>query len=93
MPVNPRTLIRRHHHRSRLRYSGSPCWTTSRYAISASVGTKTPARISKYCGLDPTDGTLQQCFTCGAHIAVQTRAAEAFDARVRKKDINIVIMN
>ncbi|KAL4791223.1 chaperonin 10-like protein [Aspergillus venezuelensis] len=24
----------------------------------------------KYCGLDPTDGTLQQYFTCGAHMAV-----------------------
>ncbi|KAL2811093.1 chaperonin 10-like protein [Aspergillus granulosus] len=24
----------------------------------------------KYCGLDPTDGTLKQYFTCGAHMAV-----------------------
>ncbi|KAL4811146.1 chaperonin 10-like protein [Aspergillus unguis] len=24
----------------------------------------------RYCGLDPTDGTLQQFFTCGAHMAI-----------------------
>ncbi|KAL3461366.1 chaperonin 10-like protein [Aspergillus heterothallicus] len=24
----------------------------------------------KYCGMDPTDGTLKQYFTCGAHMAV-----------------------
>ncbi|KAL4875793.1 chaperonin 10-like protein [Aspergillus karnatakaensis] len=24
----------------------------------------------KYCGMDPTDGTLRQYFTCGAHMAI-----------------------
>ncbi|KAL4759036.1 chaperonin 10-like protein [Aspergillus foveolatus] len=45
----------------------------------------------KYCGLDPTDGTLQQYFTCKAHMAIPIPEEISWKKRAQSSLLDCVV--